>query len=188
MRDMNLREAVMREITLPEAKPAYEWVNGRALQKVSPKRRHALAQTRFALALETWAHKHGSGTVGTEWRFFVQPPGEVRRPLVPDVTFLSYVRLSFELQQVTEEPSLAPDVVVEILSPDDRRSDVEEKVRVYLAAGSDVVFLVDTITQTVAIRDSKGERTLNGTAVLSHSALPGFRLDISRLFSSTRPK
>lgn len=178
----------MRAITLPEAKPAYEWVNGRALKKVSPKRRHALAQMRFALALETWAHQHGLGTVGTEWRFLVQPPGETRRPLVPDVAFLSYARLSFEAQQLTEEPRMAPDAVVEILSPDDRQADVEEKVRVYLAAGADVVFLVDTQGQAVMVRDQNGAQKLTGRSLLSHHTLPGFRLRISRLFLSTRPK
>ena len=34
----------LREITLPETKPAMEWVNGRAVQKVSPTRKHALLQ------------------------------------------------------------------------------------------------------------------------------------------------
>jgi len=28
-----------REITVPEAKPAFEWILGRAVQKVSPQRR-----------------------------------------------------------------------------------------------------------------------------------------------------
>ena len=35
----------MRDIVLPEVKPALEWIGGRAVQKVSPQRKHALAQT-----------------------------------------------------------------------------------------------------------------------------------------------
>lgn len=178
----------MREITLPEDKPAWEWVNGRALQKVSPKSRHALAQTSFAAALASWADKRGAGMVGTEWRFRIQPPGEIRRPLVPDVAFLSYARLPFEVQEVTDEPGVAPNAVVEIESLDDRRRDIEEKVRVYLAAGSEVVFLVDTEARTVIVRDTQGERTIAGDAVLTHEALPGFRLRIARLFALPEPK
>jgi Putative restriction endonuclease len=64
---------------LPEAKPAFEWVNGRALQKVSPKRKHGLAQGRFFAALDRWAETNRMGSVATEWRFHIQPPGEVRR-------------------------------------------------------------------------------------------------------------
>ena len=173
----------MRQITLPEAKPAFEWVNGRALQKVSPRRQHALAQGRFCSALDAWANKHAAGTVGPEWHFQVEPPGEIRRPLVPDVAFLSYARLSYEKQLVTEIPRVAPDVVVDILSPGDRQRDVEEKVRVYLAAGTRAVFLVDTKKQRVTVRDPSGERTFPRGGFLAHDALPGFRLHISRLFS-----
>ena len=172
---------------MPEDKPAYEWVNGRALQKVRPKRKHSLAQTRFAIALERWAHRGGLGSVGTEWRFRVQPPGEQRRPLMPDVAFLSYDRLSFEAQQTTDEPEVAPEAVVEILSPDDRPADVEEKVRVYLAAGTSVVFLADTDRRQVTVRDAAGSRSIE-KGVLEHIALSGFRRPIARLFSATRPK
>jgi Uma2 family endonuclease len=177
-----------REISLPEAKPAFEWVNGRALQKVSPKRKHSIAQTRFASALDAWARAGGRGLVGTEWRFRVKPPGEERRPLVPDVAFLSYASLSFEEQQVTDEPAIAPDAVVEVLSPGDRHSDVEEKIRVYLAAGSRVIFLVDTERQTVRVCDARGERIVSADQMLGHEAVPGFSLEVSELFSIPKPK
>jgi Uma2 family endonuclease len=177
-----------REITLPEAKPALEWVNGRALQKVSPKRKHAIAQGRFFAALDAWAQEGGRGIVGTEWRFRIQPPDEDRRPLVPDVAFLSYSRLPFETQQVTDEPLVAPDVVVEVLSPGDRRVDVEEKLRVYLAAGTSVVFLVDPECQIVRICDAHGERIVSKDGVLEHEMLPGFRLAVRNLFSIPKPR
>lgn len=178
----------MREITLPEAKPAFEWVNGRALQKVSPRRLHGLAQGRFFAALDAWAQRDRTGAVATEWRFHVQPPHEIRRPLVPDVAFLSYDRLSFAEQYATDEPKIAPDVVVEVLSPGDRRRDVEEKIRVYLAAGTSAVFLVDTNTRTVTVRDSNGARVVEEGGDLTHDALPGFRLRTARLFSLAKPK
>jgi Uma2 family endonuclease len=178
----------MRDITLPEAEPAFEWVNGRALQKVSPRRRHGLAQFRFSAALDDWAQEHAAGNVATEWRFHIQPPGEVRRPLVPDVAFLSFDRVPFAEQEGEDEPTVAPDVVVEILSPGDRRRDVDEKLRVYLAAGTKVVFLVDTDTKVVTIHDSLGERTVDEGQMLTHETLPGFRLNTSRLFSSSKPK
>jgi Uma2 family endonuclease len=178
----------MLEIKVPEAKPAFEWVNGRALQKVSPKRKHALAQTEFALALGVWVRERGSGMVGTEWRFEVQPPDELRRPLVPDVAYLSYARLSYGEQLKTDVPRLAPDAVVEILSPDDRRPDVDEKVRVYLAAGTSVLFLVDPKSRSVEVYDRNGQTHVSEDAVLVHEALPGFRLAVHQLFSLPTPK
>jgi Uma2 family endonuclease len=177
-----------REITLPEAKPALEWVNGRVLQKMSPKRRHAIAQGRFFVALDDWAQEGGRGIVGTEWRFRVQPLGEVRRPLVPDVAYLSYARLSYEEQQVTDEPKVAPDALVEVLSPGDRRVDIDEKIRVYLAAGTSVIFIVDPKKLLVKVRDADGERVVGESEVLTHKALPGFSLEVHKLFSIPEPK
>jgi Uma2 family endonuclease len=176
-----------REITLPEAKPALEWVNGRALQKMSPKRAHAIAQGRFVAALDEWAQKGRLGIVGTEWRFRVQPPGEERRPLVPDVAFLSYARLPYETQIVTDEPKVAPDAVVEVLSPGDRRPDVEEKMRVYLAAGTSVIFLVDPKRKVVHVRDADGEQTISEDGMLTHPALPGFSVRVRALFFVPKP-
>ncbi|MFY9630380.1 MAG: Uma2 family endonuclease, partial [Candidatus Cybelea sp.] len=72
--------------------------------------------------------------VGPEWRFRIAPPGEVRRPLVPDVAYVSNERLRPLNDEEVETPPLAPDVAVEILSPGDRRADLEDKIGVYLRA------------------------------------------------------
>jgi Uma2 family endonuclease len=178
----------MREIILPETKPAFEWINGRAVQKVSPRRKHALAQTTFAAALNAWARLSGAGMVGTEWRFQIEPPGEERRPLVPDVAFLSYERLPYDVQLETDVPRIAPDVAVEILSPGDRQLDIEEKVRVYLAAGTRAVVLVDTAEQIVTIRETAGSRRLACSEEFQHESLPGFSMPVIELFTPPQPK
>jgi Uma2 family endonuclease len=178
----------MREIILPEAKPALEWVRGRVLQKVSPRRKHALAQMRFATALEAWAESNASGTVGTEWEFRLQPPGEVRRPLVPDVGYISFERLPFDESPATDMPPVAPDAVVEVLSPADRHDDVDDKLRVYLATGVLVVFLVDTKSRRVYAHDCDGVTVYQDDDKIVHSALPGFSMAASRLFEPIRPR
>jgi Uma2 family endonuclease len=177
----------MREIVLPETKPALEWVNGRALQKVSPQAKHALAQGRFWGALDAWAQLTGSGRAGTEWEFRIAPAGEVRRPLVPDVAYLSYARVPYG-SRAADIPRVAPDAVVEVLSPRDRKADIESKVRVYLACGTSVVFLVDTRRETVIIRDAAGTRTTACDEIVTHEALSGFAMPARSLFEEPRPK
>ncbi|SRR5579872_126820 len=172
----------MPETRVPEAKPAYEWIFGRAIQKVSPKRRHSVAQSAFLVALNVWARSGGKGFAGTEWRFRIQPPGEERRPLVPDVAFLSYSRLPYETMKATEEPLIAPDAVVEVLSPKDTSRYIAEKIRVYLAAGTAVIFVVDPQTRSVRVIDSSGERHLGDNDLIEHDALPGFALFARDLF------
>jgi Uma2 family endonuclease len=179
---------MVREITLPESKPALEWVNGRVLQKVSPQRKHALAQMRFAAALDAWAHGNGRGMVGTEWDFRLQPPGEVRRPLVPDVAYVSYERLPYEDEAAADIPRVAPDAVVEVLSPGDLSKDVEDKVRVYLACGTSVIFLVDTKKEVVAARDRRGETIYGRDEIVGHPALQGFAMPVVTLFERPLPR
>jgi Uma2 family endonuclease len=179
----------MHEIILPDnVKPALEWVNNRILQKVSPQRKHALAQSRFCAALDAWARAHGTGTAGTQWRFQVQPPGEIRRSLVPDVGYLSYERMPLDEQERIGAPSLAPDAVVEVLSPGDRLVDVEEMIRVYLSADTNVVFIVDPDLRTVVVRDAEGKRVLGEADVVEHRSLTGLRFAVRDLFESPRPR
>jgi Uma2 family endonuclease len=177
----------MREIILPETKPALEWVNGRMLQKVSPQANHALAQARFCGALDAWAQRTGNGRVGTEWEFRIAPAGEVRRPLVPDVAYLSYARVPYR-SRAADIPRIAPDAVVEVLSPRDRKRDIQSKVRVYLACGTSVIFLVDTKRQTVTIVDAEGLQTITRGALVTHEALPDFAMPARNLFEAPRPK
>jgi Uma2 family endonuclease len=179
----------MLEIVLSDdVKPAVEWVNDRIVQKVSPARKHSLAQGRFFAALETWAREHCPGTVGTEWRFQVWPRGEIGRTLVPDVAFLSYDRMPLDEQELTDSPAMAPDAVVEVLSDGDLRRDVDEKIRVYLSAGTNVVFLVDTKEKTVTVRDAEEPVVLGIDDLVGHRSLPGLTFPVRRLFDPIPPR
>jgi Uma2 family endonuclease len=178
----------MREIVLPETKPALEWVNGRVLQKVSPQRRHALAQAQFCAALSAWSFEKGSGMVGPEWEFRLEPSGEVRRPLVPDVAYLSYARVPYEDEAAADIPRVAPDAVVEVLSPGDRRKDIDDKIRVHFACGTSVIFLVDTRREAVVARDLQGERIFKRGDLVRHESLPDFAIPVDALFDRPRPK
>jgi Uma2 family endonuclease len=180
--------SAIHEITVPETKPATEWVNGRALQKVTPQEHHARAQTRMAAAFVTWADETGSGRVGTEWEFRVTPPHEPTRPLVPDVAFLSYDRLAYERDDAAQIPYMAPDVAIEIRSPDDRLSDIQEKIRVYLASGAGMVLVVDPIEQTFTAHDADGSRSFSRDDTFAHESLPGLEIQVASVFVKPRPK
>ena len=170
----------LHEIVLPETKPETEWVRGRALQKVSPQRDHSLLQRELTIQLAFWAKDRGE--VGPEWRFRVAPPGAVRRPLVPDIAYISNERLRALSDEELQVPPLAPDVAVEILSPDDRRADVDDKVRTYLQAGSALVMLVDPKRRLVEFHDPRKTGYADETGAIEHSALPGFRYPVRELF------
>ena len=173
---------IATEITIPEAKPAFEFIDERLVQKVSPRYSHARLQYNLAYLIGVWARDRGR--VGTEWRFHLDLPEPGRNSLVPDVAYLSYERLPREARAAAEEPHVAPDLAVEILSPSDWRSQVERKTELYIAAGTDVVMEVDPRHRTIAIHDRSGDRSFGEGDVLEHAALPGFRLAVAELFAT----
>jgi len=172
----------VHEIVLPETKPETEWVRGRALQKASPTYDHSALQSELVIALRKWAETGARGRVGAEWRFRVAPPRAVVRPLVPDVAFLSYDVLPPAARAEAQVPLGAPTVAFEVLSPDDRRRDVEDKVATYLAAGTAAVVIVDPREATITVHDHGGMRVLQRGDTLTHFALQGFALGVDELF------
>ena len=179
----------MQSIITHQTKPASEWIAGRVVQKVSPTGAHARAQGRLIAALLAWADRTGSGHVGTEWEFRVTPPGEPTRSLVPDVAFVSFARLAHDDEDATEIPYLAPDVAFEVLSPNDRRRNVDEKIRVYLASGTKAVIEVDPQSRRVTIHDGlEAPAILDEAARLRHDALPDFSMPVAAIFEKPKPR
>jgi len=179
------RGASFREIVLPQTKPQSEWVRGRPVQKVSGTYEHAALQAELAAVLRPWAR--GRGRLGTEWRFRVAVPGELARPLVPDLAYRSYAALPKDASaQDVSVPRGAPSVVFEVLVKHELRADVDDKVKAYLRAGSDAVVLVDPATESVSVHDLEGTRTWGPGETLEHPALPGLALDVGALFERAR--
>ena len=110
-------------------------------------------------------------------------PGERTRPLVPAVAYMSYERLRPLSPQDREIPPIAPEIVVEILSPDDRKDDVDEKRRVYLAWGVRLVLVVDPETWQMDAYERDGRCTLAASAEYSTPMFPGFLIPLQQIFA-----
>ncbi len=79
----------------------------------------------------------------------------------------------------------APDLAVEVLSPDDRPKAVAQKVGDYLSAGARLVWVADPKKRTVRIHRPMAEpETLrNGDTLLGESVVPGFKCKVSEIFA-----
>ena len=105
--------------------------------------------------------------------------------LAPDVAFVSNERLGLIEREEGYFPGV-PDLVTEVISPNDRYSEVEEKVRLWLQYGTRMVIVTDPRTQTVKVYHSSHdvrvltkEDTLEGDDVV-----PGWTLSLSELFAT----
>jgi Uma2 family endonuclease len=170
----------LREVTLPETKPGLEWINGRAVRKLSPTRKHGRLQLRFGYHLDVWAN--GRGNVSSEWRFRVTPPGRRTRPLIPDLAYMSYDRLRPLSPAEREVPTIAPEIVIEIRSPRDERDDIDEKRRVFLAWGVLLVIVVDPETRSLEAFDSEGRHTTCASETYSPEAFPDLVFPLREIF------
>ncbi len=169
------------EIVFPDRKPYTEWVRGRPLKKMGSVYRHGRLQSLISHAMSDWAV--GRGRVSIEWRFRVNPPGEVIRPLVPDVAYLSYEAVARDDARGAQTPLGAPTVAVEVLSRGDLRADVEDKIATYLRTGSAAVVVVDPDTETIAVHERAGVSGFAAGMTLTLRAMPGFALDVGELFA-----
>jgi len=171
----------------PQTKPATEYVLDQFVQKMSPRGRHAFAQSWFVRTFYRLAEEAGRGRSGAEWDFLLALPGERPKQLVPDVAYVSYERIAHDDDAAAEIPRVAPNVAVEILSPGDRRDVRREKVRVYLSAGSDLVLFVDPEQQTIVTFDRDGERRYSANDVVEHPAMVGLRFCVADVFRKPPP-
>lgn len=98
-------------------------------------------------------------------------PDSVR---APDVAFMSKTRQP-EIQKRGYAP-LAPDLVAEILTPDDRPGEVLSKVGDWLLAGVRLVFVIDPVRREVRVyrADDSQSVVAEGGRLEGEDVLPGF--------------
>ena len=126
--------------------------------------------------------KHGwllPGDAG--YQCFPDDPGKVRRP---DISFISLERIS--LVQALEEGyiTIAPDLAVEVVSPNDNLYDLDEKVQEYLRAGVRLVWVVKPRARHCRSPSLKGTGTIlrKQDELSGQDVLPGFQCRVGDLF------
>ena len=80
---------------------------------------------------------------------------------------------------------VAPDLVVEILSPTDRWVDMRQKIEDYFSIGVGTLWIVDPNEETVFVYRSPSSRTAlrSGDSLTGTDPLTGFTLPVSELFA-----
>lgn len=77
----------------------------------------------------------------------------------------------------------APDLAIEVVSPDDRPALIEAKVAAYLAGGANAVWLVYPETRSTTIRTHDVTRTLSADQRIENPLLPGFSIAVAEFFN-----
>ncbi|MBC8099765.1 MAG: Uma2 family endonuclease [Armatimonadetes bacterium] len=104
------------------------------------------------------------------------------RSLIPDVAYISKARMPDIPKRGVLVP---PDLAVEVMSPTDSKLALRRKAKMYLEAGTTLVWLVFPDTQQVEVYHSADDVVtigMDGT-LDGYALLPGFTLVVSAIFA-----
>jgi Uma2 family endonuclease len=165
-------------LTPPESDVAvpdgYEMLDGRLVEKVMGQKSGWVGGQLFALI---WAFLQGQpiGRVypaDTAFRCF---PGRPRHARKPDVSFVRADRDSPALQD--QDMAIAPDLVVEVISPRETATELDDKIRDFQSVGVPLIWVIHPINRTVRIirPDGSSPAVLTDADTLTgEDVLPGF--------------
>lgn len=167
----------------PAAATASELVRG-ALHVMTPASgaHGVVAGTLFA-ALNTFVEHRKLGMCFPDNTGF-QLPGLGDTVRSPDVAFVRADRLPAD-GIGSGWMTVAPDLVVEILSPTETDAELEDELNDYRSAGTRLFWIVDPQKRSVSIRDAEvHERVVHEDGVIDGAnVLPGFVMRVEQLFA-----
>jgi Uma2 family endonuclease len=168
-------------LTLETAGKSTELVRGRLIVREAPSTYHGRVQGILTVIVGSYVRAHALGAVfgqGTGFQIAFDPD-TVR---APDLAFVDRARVAGIARR--GYAALAPDLVAEILSPDDRPGEVLAKVGEWLDAGVRLVWVIDPDRRVATVYRADGsvmtaspDGDIDGEAVL-----PGFSFRLAELF------
>ena len=164
-------------------RPMPELIDGEFVEREPMGQRADEIALSFGTILRLYSKSTLPGVVnGSQGGFQIFPddPDKVR---IPDVSFTRRDRIPGG-QAAEGHGRVAPDLVVEVISPNDSAAKVARKVRDFLDAGIPLIVVVDPATRGVqAIRGDGTSRFLKvGDTLDGGDVLPGFICPVAELF------
>ncbi|MBY0514136.1 MAG: Uma2 family endonuclease [Gemmataceae bacterium] len=163
-----------------EPKRLVELVDGILVEKPMGQHEGFFAMSLGAI-LYGFVRARNLGVVGAPDTLIRLKPGQER---LPDVCFTAWGNLPSADAHMQRVGRYAPDLAVEILSPNNTRAEMDRKRVEYFAAGTKLVWIVDPDARTVAVySDPTTHAVLTAADTLTGDpVLPGFVLPLAELF------
>jgi Uma2 family endonuclease len=170
-------------LRMPDRGKGYELVDGELKEmSVSKESSHVAGRVYLRLAQHCEANQPAwVYPEGTSYRCFRDDRGRVRRA---DTSIILLDRMPLATFKDEGHCSTVPDLVVEVISPNDLASEVEEKLAEWLDSGVKVVWVVNPATRTVRVHRGDGGYAFFRAAdtLTAPELLPGFAVPVADLF------
>lgn len=159
-----------------------ELIRGQLNVREPPGTRHGMIAATLCIIVGSFVRRERLGAVFAQDTGFKieSDPDTVR---APDVAYLSNARMGAVARR--GYAPIAPDLAVEVVSPDDRASEVLAKVAAWLGAGSNLVWVVDPHREEVRVYRPDGSVTIvpSDGSIAGEDVLPGLTCAVSEILS-----
>ncbi len=166
---------------LPDEDQLHELDEGELITMAPAGGMHGRIENRISFVLNAFLEGRQLGEVlPSDTGFILRRNPDVVRS--PDIAFLRMEKI----RAIPEEGFIeaAPDLAIEVVSPSESATFLDRKIRQYLEAGTQVVWVVHRKTHEVHVFEAGGtSRFLTGQESLEASdLLPGFSVAVKGLF------
>ena len=156
----------------------YEYVEGELIPRMPTSLKHGTISLKLGSRLLLHVDENQLGDVypaSTGFRV-----GE--RLLIPDIAFVSIARIPDDADKASPIP---PDLAVEVVSPTDVLNRIVEKAFAYLAAGTQLVWVVEPKSKTVMVYRSETDIKLltRNDTLTGEDVVEGFACSVAELFA-----
>jgi Uma2 family endonuclease len=167
----------------PVLEKGYEFIDGRAVEKpmgVKASRVIVNLLEVFAAFVRVNDLGHVFDAEGS-YQVFAAQPRKVRKP---DASFVARGR--FPNEELPEGHSrIFPDLVIEVISPNDLTTDTEERIADYLGAGTRLMWIIHYKTRAAWVfrQDGTAARLTETQSLSGEDVVPGFTCSLATLFA-----
>ena len=166
-------------IDLPDDGHRYELVKGVLLTMSPPGEEHGKVSATIIFLLKSFVQAKKLGTVYAESGFKLEADPDT--VLAPDAAFIGSDRAGTASKGYRFG---APDLAVEVISPSERKSKVEQKTEQWLSLGTRAVWLISPQSRTVEVILANSQRTVftETDELVDDLVVPGFRVPVAEIF------
>ena len=160
-----------------------ELVRGVLHETMASGHRHGKIAANIVIKLGNFVKPRGLGTVvaSDSGVWLERDPDTVR---APDVAFTSAAKIPLDAE-IDGYAEVAPDLVVEIVSPSDSRRWARDRAQMWLGHGAPLVWIVHPNTRTIDVYspDTRTTTLHNTDSLDGHPILPSFTCPVKTIFS-----
>jgi Uma2 family endonuclease len=162
----------------------FEWVNDQLRERPPMGAEANLVATALVALLRDFVAPRKLGFIFSEgcgYQAFPHDPKKVRKP---DVSFVARGRLPND-RPPRGHVTIAPDIEVEVVSPNDLAEEIDLRVADYLEAGVKLLWIIYPPSRSVWVvrRDGSGVRLTESHELSGEDVLPDFTCPVRTLFA-----